>query len=89
MLRPRARSRGRETCGAPSLGLRTTRPRNARRIGTATSCCPPFGPSRRSDAELTEWPAALGLRFAWAVEDAPDLPETPELLDAPEAEAGG
>ena len=43
----------------------------------------------RGDAELTEWWPALGPLFALASEDAPGPLETPETLDAPEAEAGG
>ena len=66
-----------------------TRLRDAQGIGMATSSGPAVGPWIRGDAELTEWPLALGLRFALAFEDAPGLPEPRETLDAPEAEAGG
>jgi len=31
----------------------------------------------------------LSVRFVLAVDDGPGLPDTPEMLDAPEAEAGG
>ena len=87
--RPRARSRGRDACRAFSLGSRMTRLRDALGIGTATSSCPAVGPWIRGDAELTEWPPALGPRFALASKDVPGLPETRETLDAREAEAGG
>jgi hypothetical protein len=87
--RPRARSRGRDACRAFSLGVRLTRLRAAQGIGTAPLSCPAVGPWKRGDAELTEWPPALGPRFALASEDVPGLPETRETLDAREAEAGG